>query len=138
MMGLPNAQRNPSQVGLWLGPSWRTASRIGISENEYVHWVRLGLWNIEGDPPTGMRVRQYREIAGDQGWLLAAAGVSVEGALTQVAEVGIEDLLEAAEAMVALSEMADMLPDHDDFHKPEPEVEHVPPPKDTGPIDFSR
>lgn len=100
-----------ASVGLWLEPSWRAAQRDGMAAEEFAAWVRLGLWNLEGEPSVSRRVRGYREVAGSHGWALAAAGISIEEAAERAAREGVPAVVEAAEVMVALGELADLLPE---------------------------
>lgn len=98
----PNGDRS---FALWLEPSWRAAQRLGIGEEEFSAWARLGLWNLEGDQAVARLVVEYRDLAGHEGYLFAEAGVSAAAAREQVEEHGLENALEAVRVMQALGAM---------------------------------
>jgi hypothetical protein len=95
---------------LWLDASWRAAVREGISTEEYIRWMELGLWNLAGDPEVLKRVGMFRLVAGEKGWMLAKANLDPEECVFQFYEKGNADLLESAEVVVALTQMADAFP----------------------------
>jgi len=119
---------------LWLPNSWATAQRIGISSEEYARWVSLGLWNFDGSPGVFRIVKAYRELAGEQAWILAAAGYTPEDATVQVSSVGAAEAIESAEALIALKGLADMLPEAERWETEYPEETERD--AETGPIDF--
>lgn len=106
-------------LGLWLPNSWATAKRMGISEEEYVRWINLGLWNLDGDPGTREDVAAYRAIAGPHGWILAAAGLSPQQAAAQAQADGVSSVVESAQALIALQGLAEDLPEEDRWISPE-------------------
>ena len=123
-------------LSLWLEPSWAKAQRSGMSADEYGQWVRIGLWNVSGSNKTLTRVEGYRAIAGDQGWIIAAAGYSLEDALMEASLQGAAELLDAAETLIALKGLVVTLPEDELPEKPEAEPD-VPKPDFRAPIDFS-
>lgn len=125
-----NGTSDTSQVSLWFESSLKQARAWGISDAEFVRWIDADYWNIAGDSSTARAVEVYRSLAGEQGVLIAIAGISPESAVQQATTQGIKALLEGCEAMIGLSQLSTSLP-----------VEHteVEPAKleEPKPIDFS-
>lgn len=97
-------------LALWLEPSWRQAQAMGISDVEFAHWVRVGLWNIAGDSRTARLIAEYRAVAGEDGWKLARAAITPDSAAEQADSAALADLIEAADVMTALASLADTVP----------------------------
>lgn len=105
---------------LWLDASWRAAEEEGISEEEFIHWMEVGCWNLAGSPETLTKVGVFRTIAGDRGWVLAKAELDPEAALEQYYEFGPETVIDSIEVMVTLEELSASLPVDDFFAAPLP------------------
>ena len=73
-----------------------------MSAGEYLHWVDAGCWNLAGDPRVMQQVGVFRQIAGERGWMLAAAGMDPAEALTQFYAHGAAAVLASAQVMLAL------------------------------------
>ena len=129
-------KRNRTQSGpnvwLWLPSSWGIAQQWGMSAQEYASWVSVGLWNLDGAPGVARMVKAYRDIIRDRAWLLPAAGYTPEDAAAQAHDGGPEALLDAAETIIALRGMADMLPESERWN-PVAETEMG---QQDGPISF--
>ena len=115
---------------LWLSASWKQAQAINLSEAEYSRWVKVGLWNLAGDPNALRSVEVYRALAGSKGPLLAMAGISAEAAVAQSKDNGITSLLEGCQAVIGLMDLGSDLIE-------EVEEEAAQPPKPSERLDFS-
>lgn len=115
---------------LWLSASWKQAQALNLSEAEYARWVKVGLWNLAGDPNALRSVEVYRALAGRKGPLLAMAGISAEAAVTQSRDNGITSLLEGCQAVIGLMDLGSDLIE-------EVEEEAAQPPKPSERLDFS-
>lgn len=100
-------------TALWLDASWRAAQIEGIGEEEFMHWLEVGLWNLAGDTAVLEKVGVYRMIAGVKGWILGAAEFNVEEALKTFYEFGPVTVLNNAKTLIALKGLADKLPVED-------------------------
>lgn len=95
---------------LWLPASWqRATSNLGMTPVEYARWVTIGIWNYANRPEQLAAVYRFKTLAGDRGWLLAAAGLTPEAAEAQIAENGLHAVLEGAEAIVTLTKLGTIL-----------------------------
>jgi hypothetical protein len=104
----PSSQMSGA-MSLWLEPSMKAAERIGMTWDEYAQWIRLGLWNLDGDPQTAEMVIGFRNLFGENGWKVAQAGVTLAEATRRVYEDGAEAVVEAAEVMTALTNRKNLL-----------------------------
>lgn len=75
---------------------------MGIDDEEYIHWIDAGWWNLDGDGGVLARVTQYRSLAGSDAWKLVAANVSYDAAYEQSLAEGVPAIVEAAEVMLGL------------------------------------
>lgn len=113
-------------VPLWLDASWRAAVKEGINEEEFAHWLEIGLWNLAGEPSVLEKVGVFRMIAGDKGWIIAKSGMNVMDALTAYYETDSLTVLNNAKTLIALQGMSESLPEADRYVS-EVAVEETPP-----------
>lgn len=139
--GLGDADEDLSD--LWLSASWQRASNLGMGPVEYARWITVGIWNFANRPEQLAAAQRFRELGGEKGWLLAAAGFTPEAAAEQMRENGRSAVLEGAEAIITLSRLGTILdpawepPEDEEEPAPQGPVWSQPARPQHGPIDFS-
>lgn len=90
---------------MWLKPSWSRAEGLLLSPESFAEWIKLGEWNISKDEQKFSYMKDCTSIAGKDGWKIAALDMTVQQAIDQISEEGLEGFIEGLDAVIALKKM---------------------------------